>query len=89
MGRFGYPGNEPIEWGRIGPDSSAAAQCARVTPIPKTIAMLRVERDRCFEQLLDAVRLRDYCPNGLKVEGRREIASIASATIANLAPMRS
>ncbi|MET0680014.1 MAG: Nif3-like dinuclear metal center protein, partial [Burkholderiales bacterium] len=33
---------------------------------------------RHLDQLLDVSRIRDYCPNGLQVEGRPEIARLAS-----------
>ncbi|XZG70068.1 Nif3-like dinuclear metal center hexameric protein [Chitinibacteraceae bacterium HSL-7] len=37
------------------------------------------------EQLLEVGRWRDYCPNGLQVEGRDEVAHIATAVTASLA----
>lgn len=38
-----------------------------------------------LEETLDITRFRDYCPNGLQVEGRNEIRSIVSGVTANLA----
>lgn len=38
-----------------------------------------------LEALLDINRFRDYCPNGLQVEGRREIRKIVSGVTASLA----
>jgi putative NIF3 family GTP cyclohydrolase 1 type 2 len=35
--------------------------------------MLRDDLARHLDQLLDASRVKDYCPNGLQVEGRAEI----------------
>ena len=47
--------------------------------------MLRDELARHLDQLLDASRVKDYCPNGLQVEGRAEIASIVSGVTASAA----
>jgi dinuclear metal center YbgI/SA1388 family protein len=38
-----------------------------------------------LEQTLDITRFRDYCPNGLQVEGRAEIATIVTGVTASLA----
>lgn len=35
-------------------------------------------------QLLDAARFRDYCPNGLQVEGRPEVSCLVSGVTASL-----
>lgn len=37
-----------------------------------------------LEQTLDITRFRDYCPNGLQVEGKGEIASIVTGVTASL-----
>jgi dinuclear metal center YbgI/SA1388 family protein len=47
-----------------------------------------VDRDnlaKYLEQALDITRFRDYCPNGLQVEGRAEIRSMVSGVTASLA----
>ncbi len=47
-----------------------------------------VERDAIEKHLastLDINRFRDYCPNGLQVEGRRRISRVVSGVTANLA----
>ena len=38
-----------------------------------------------LDTLLDAARFRDYCPNGLQVEGRSEIRRLVSGVTASLA----
>lgn len=38
-----------------------------------------------LDTLLDAARFRDYCPNGLQVEGRARIARVVSGVTASLA----
>lgn len=38
-----------------------------------------------FDRLLEPDRFKDYCPNGLQVEGRRPIRKIASGVTASLA----
>lgn len=38
-----------------------------------------------LEQTLDITRFRDYCPNGLQVEGKAEIRTIVSGVTASLA----
>lgn len=45
----------------------------------------RDELVKYLEQLLDINRFRDYSPNGLQVEGRREIGFIVSGVTASLA----
>jgi dinuclear metal center YbgI/SA1388 family protein len=47
--------------------------------------MNRDELARHLDQLLDVSRIRDYCPNGLQVEGRAEIARIVSGVTASIA----
>ena len=47
--------------------------------------MQRDELARYLDQLLDVSRVRDYCPNGLQVEGRPEIGRIVSGVTASLA----
>jgi dinuclear metal center YbgI/SA1388 family protein len=46
--------------------------------------MHRDELARYLDGLLDAPRFRDYCPNGLQVEGRPEIGRIVSGVTASL-----
>ncbi len=45
----------------------------------------REELAKYLEQTLDINRFRDYCPNGLQVEGRREIRKIVTGVTASLA----
>jgi len=45
--------------------------------------MLLHELDNYIASVLEAGRFRDYCPNGLQVEGRAEIRRIASAVTAS------
>ncbi|MFO1362468.1 MAG: Nif3-like dinuclear metal center hexameric protein [Burkholderiales bacterium] len=47
--------------------------------------MLRDDLARHLDQLLGASGVEDYCPNGLQVEGRAEIASVVSGVTANVA----
>jgi dinuclear metal center YbgI/SA1388 family protein len=47
--------------------------------------MLRDELARHLDQLLDASRVKDYCPNGLQVEGRAEVASLVTGVTASAA----
>ncbi len=47
--------------------------------------MKREDLTRYLDVLLDAARFRDYCPNGLQVEGRREIGSIVAGVTASQA----
>lgn len=45
----------------------------------------REEVTRYLDQLLDSARFKDYCPNGLQVEGRPEIRHIVAGVTANQA----
>lgn len=45
----------------------------------------RSELGHALDALLDAGRFRDYCPNGLQVEGRDEVRCIVSGVTASLA----
>lgn len=47
--------------------------------------MQRDELARYLDQLLEIARFRDYCPNGLQVEGRGEIRRIVSGVTASAA----
>lgn len=47
--------------------------------------MKRDELTRYLDQLLDSARFRDYCPNGLQVEGRPEIRCIVAGVTASQA----
>jgi dinuclear metal center YbgI/SA1388 family protein len=47
--------------------------------------VLRDELARHLDQLLDASRVKDYCPNGLQVEGRPEIAALVTGVTASVA----
>lgn len=47
--------------------------------------MQRTELQRYMDELLEAPRFRDYCPNGLQVEGRTEIGRIVFGVTASLA----
>lgn len=42
------------------------------------------ELETHLNQLLDASRFRDYCPNGLQVEGRSEVRKLVSGVTASL-----
>ena len=46
--------------------------------------MQREELNRYLDGLLEVSRFRDYCPNGLQVEGRSEIHCIATGVSASL-----
>ncbi|MFH1603315.1 MAG: Nif3-like dinuclear metal center hexameric protein [Pseudomonadota bacterium] len=46
--------------------------------------MQREELNRYLDGLLEVSRFRDYCPNGLQVEGRGEIRRIVSGVTASL-----
>lgn len=46
--------------------------------------MQREELNRYLDGLLEVSRFRDYCPNGLQVEGRGEIRRIATGVSASL-----
>jgi dinuclear metal center YbgI/SA1388 family protein len=47
--------------------------------------MDRIELELYLNELLEAARFKDYCPNGLQVEGRRKIEKIATGVTASLA----
>jgi dinuclear metal center YbgI/SA1388 family protein len=47
--------------------------------------MLREELSACLEGLLEPARFRDYCPNGLQVEGRPELQRIVCGVTASQA----
>ena len=47
--------------------------------------MNREELRNALDTLLEAGRFRDYCPNGLQVEGRAEVVSVVSGVTASLA----
>jgi dinuclear metal center YbgI/SA1388 family protein len=47
--------------------------------------MQRDELARYLDQLLEVPRFRDYCPNGLQVEGRADVARIVSGVTASQA----
>ena len=45
--------------------------------------MRRTELETYLNQYLDVARFRDYCPNGLQVEGRAEVRTIVSGVTAS------
>ena len=47
--------------------------------------MNREDLRNAFDTLLEAGRFRDYCPNGLQVEGRAEVVNLVSGVTASLA----
>lgn len=47
--------------------------------------MDRIELELYLNDMLDTARFKDYCPNGLQVEGRRRIEKIATGVTASLA----
>ena len=47
--------------------------------------MKRDELVRHLDELLDAARFRDYCPNGLQVEGRDEVRRVVAGVTASQA----
>lgn len=47
--------------------------------------MKRDELTRYLDQLLDSARFRDYCPNGLQVEGRSDVRLILAGVTASQA----
>ncbi|HMM55816.1 MAG TPA: Nif3-like dinuclear metal center hexameric protein, partial [Candidatus Desulfobacillus sp.] len=49
--------------------------------------MDRDELAAYLDGLLECGRFRDYCPNGLQVEGRREVRRLACAVTASLAAL--
>jgi dinuclear metal center YbgI/SA1388 family protein len=48
-------------------------------------AVLREDLRVCLDSLLDVARFRDYCPNGLQVEGRESVRRIVSGVTASQA----
>ena len=44
--------------------------------------MLRTELQAYLEQLLAAPRVKDYCPNGLQVEGRIDVQRVVCGLVA-------
>ena len=48
-------------------------------------AIDRDELAKTLEELLDANRISDYCPNGLQVEGRRQIRKVITGVTASMA----
>lgn len=50
--------------------------------------MHRAELETYLNQYLDASRFRDYCPNGLQVEGRAEIRAVVTGVTASLDLLR-
>ena len=46
--------------------------------------MQRAELDAYLDQYLDVARFRDYCPNGLQVEGKAGVARIVTGVTASL-----
>ena len=55
------------------------------TPCSQGAKVLRDELARHLDQLLDASRMKDYCPNGLQVEGRADVASLVTGVTASAA----
>ena len=51
----------------------------------KTIRMQRDELARYLDSLLEPQRFKDYCPNGLQVEGRDEVRVLVTGVTASLA----
>lgn len=47
--------------------------------------MDRIELELYLNNLLEIARFKDYCPNGLQVEGRRRVEKIATGVSASLA----
>jgi dinuclear metal center YbgI/SA1388 family protein len=50
--------------------------------------MQRTELETYLNQYLDVSRFRDYCPNGLQVEGRVEVAIVVTGVTASLDLLR-
>ncbi|HEX2825225.1 MAG TPA: Nif3-like dinuclear metal center hexameric protein [Burkholderiales bacterium] len=46
--------------------------------------MQRAELNAYLDQYLDVARFRDYCPNGLQVEGKADVARIVTGVTASL-----
>ena len=47
--------------------------------------MDRIELELYLNNLLETARFKDYCPNGLQVEGRRRVEKLATGVTASLA----
>ncbi|WP_133651095.1 Nif3-like dinuclear metal center hexameric protein [Paraburkholderia flava] len=47
--------------------------------------MDRIELELYLNNVLETARFKDYCPNGLQVEGRRRVTKIATGVTASLA----
>ena len=47
--------------------------------------MDRIELELYLNNVLETARFKDYCPNGLKVEGRRRVNKVATGVTASLA----
>src|SRR5690349_20874943 len=47
--------------------------------------MQRAELDAYLDQYLDIARFRDYCPNGLQVEGKADVTRIVTGVTASFA----
>src|ERR1700740_1334731 len=47
--------------------------------------MDRIELELYLNNLLESARFKDYCPNGLQVEGRRRVEKVATGVTASLA----
>jgi dinuclear metal center YbgI/SA1388 family protein len=47
--------------------------------------MDRIELELYLNNVLESARFKDYCPNGLQVEGRRRIKQVATGVTASLA----
>ena len=47
--------------------------------------MKREELTAYLDQILESARFRDYCPNGLQVEGRAEVQRIVAGVTASQA----
>ena len=45
--------------------------------------MDRIELELYLNNLLETSRFKDYCPNGLQVEGRRKVEKIATGVTAS------
>ena len=50
--------------------------------------MQRTQLENYLNSYLDVARFRDYCPNGLQVEGRAEVSTIVTGVTASLALVR-
>ncbi len=49
------------------------------------MSVLRADLVATLEEILEPGRFRDYCPNGLQVEGRNEIARLVTGVTASQA----